>query len=69
MENCCFQQLFANAGLAIEVATALSKAGVPLQIYDAEKLFRILLEDDAFHPHCQIHRIQRAILPFLGGLV
>ena len=59
----------ANAGLAIEVATALYKAGAPLQIYDAEKLLRILLEDDAFHPHCQIHRIQRAILPFLGGLV
>ena len=36
----------ANAGLAIEVATALYKAGVPLQIYDAEKLLRILLEED-----------------------
>lgn len=35
----------ANAGLAI-VATALYKAGVPLLIYDAEKLLRILLEDD-----------------------
>ena len=59
----------ANAGLAIEVATALYKTGIPLQMYYAEKLLRILLEDDAFHPHCQIHRIQRAILPFLGGLV
>ena len=36
----------ANAGLAIEVATALYKAGVPLLIYDAEKLLRILLEED-----------------------
>ena len=36
----------ANAGLAIEVATALYKAGAPLLIYDAEKLLRILLEDD-----------------------
>ena len=35
-----------NAGLAIEVATALSKAGAPLLIYDAEKLLRILLEED-----------------------
>ena len=35
----------ANAGLAIEVATALYKAGVPLLIYDAEKLLRILLEE------------------------
>ena len=35
-----------NAGLAIEVATALYKAGVPLLIYDAEKLLRILLEED-----------------------
>mgnify|MGYP001044807294 CR=1 FL=1 len=36
----------ANAGLAIEVATALYKAGGPLLIYDAEKLLRILLEED-----------------------
>lgn len=36
----------ANAGLAIEVATALYKARVPLLIYDAEKLLRILLEED-----------------------
>ena len=36
----------ANAGLAIEVATALYKAGTPLLIYDAEKLLRILLEKD-----------------------
>lgn len=36
----------ANARLAIEVATALYKAGAPLLIYDAEKLLRILLEDD-----------------------
>lgn len=36
----------ANAGLAIEVATALYKAGAPLLIYDAEKFLRILLEED-----------------------
>ena len=36
----------ANAGLAIEVATALYKAGAPLLIYDAEKLLRTLLEED-----------------------
>ncbi len=36
----------ANAGLAIEVATALYKAGTPLLIYEAEKLLRILLEED-----------------------
>ena len=36
----------ANAGLAIEVATALYKAGAPMLIYDAEKLLRILLEED-----------------------
>ena len=36
----------ANAGLAIEVATALYKAGTPLLIYNAEKLLRILLEED-----------------------
>ena len=36
----------ANAGLAIEVATALYKAGAPLLIYDAEKLLRILREED-----------------------
>ena len=36
----------ANAGLAIEVATALYKAGAPLLIYDTEKLLRILLEED-----------------------
>ena len=36
----------ANAGLAIEVATALYKAGTPLLIYDAEKLLRTLLEED-----------------------
>ena len=36
----------ANAGLAIEVATALYKAGAQLLIYDAEKLLRILLEED-----------------------
>ena len=36
----------ANAGLAIEVATALYKVGAPLLIYDAEKLLRILLEKD-----------------------
>ena len=36
----------ANAELAIEVATALYKARGPLQIYDAEKLLRILLDED-----------------------
>ena len=36
----------ANVGLAIEVATALYKAGVPLLIRDAEKLLRILREED-----------------------
>lgn len=35
-----------NVGLAIEVATALYKAGAPLLIYDAKKLLRILLEED-----------------------
>ena len=35
-----------NAGLAIEVATALYKAGAPLLIYDAEKFLRIPLEED-----------------------
>ena len=45
----------ANAGLAIEVATALYKAGAPLLIYDAEKLLMILREDyvrlvpDSYH--------------------
>lgn len=36
----------ANAGLAIDVATALYKVGAPLLIYDAEKLLRIMLEKD-----------------------
>ena len=36
----------ANVRLAIEVATALYKAGAPLLIYDAEKLLRILREED-----------------------
>lgn len=36
----------ANVGLAIEVATALYKAGAPLLIYDAKKLLRILREED-----------------------
>ena len=36
----------ANAGLAIDVATALYKVGIPLLIYDAEKLLRIMLEKD-----------------------
>ena len=36
----------ANAGLAIEVVTALYKAGAPLLIYDAEKLLRTQLEED-----------------------
>ena len=35
-----------NVGLAIEVATALYKVGTPLLIYDAEKLLKILLEED-----------------------
>ena len=36
----------ANVGLAIEVATALYKVETPLLIYDAEKLLRILREED-----------------------
>ena len=36
----------ANVGLAVEVATALYKAGAPLLIYDADKLLRILREED-----------------------
>lgn len=36
----------ANVGLAIEVATALYKAGAPLLIYDAERFLRILREED-----------------------
>lgn len=36
----------ANVGLAIEVATALYKAGAPLLIYDAERFLRILWEED-----------------------
>ena len=35
-----------NVGLAIEVVTALYKAGALLLIYDAEKLLRILPERD-----------------------
>ena len=35
-----------NVGLAIEVVTALYKAGALLLIYDAEKLLRILRERD-----------------------
>jgi len=35
-----------NVGLAIEVVTALYKAGALLLIYDAEKLLRILREGD-----------------------
>lgn len=35
-----------NVRLAIEVATVLYKTGAPLLIYDAEKLLRILLEED-----------------------
>ena len=52
----------ANVGLAIEVATALYKAGAPLLIYDAEKLLRILREEDwvrlvpsSFHNLSLIH--------------
>lgn len=37
----------ANVGLAIEVATALYKAGAPILIYDAERLLRILREEDS----------------------
>ena len=41
-----------NVGLAIEVVTALYKAGVLLLIYDAEKLLRILREGDYVrYPH------------------
>lgn len=36
----------ANVELAIEVDTALYKAGVPLMIYDAEKFLKILKEED-----------------------
>ena len=36
----------ADVGLAIGVATALYKTGTPLQIYDAEKLLRILRDED-----------------------
>lgn len=36
----------ANVELAIEVVTALYKAGVPLMIYDAEKFLKILKEED-----------------------
>lgn len=36
----------ANAGLAIDVATALYKSGAPLLIYNAEKLLRVLHEED-----------------------
>ena len=36
----------ANVGRANEVATALYKAGAPLLIDDAEKLLRILREED-----------------------
>ena len=36
----------ANVGLAIEVATALYEAGVLLLIHDAEKLLRIIREED-----------------------
>ena len=36
----------AKVELAIEVATALYKAGVPLMIYDAEKFLKILMEED-----------------------
>lgn len=36
----------AYADTAINVATALYKAGAPLRIYDAEKLLKILLEED-----------------------
>ena len=51
-----------NVGLAIEVATALYKAGAPLLIYDAKKLLRILLEEDyvrlvpdSFHNYMGYH--------------
>ena len=36
----------ASVGLVIKVATALYRGGAPLQIYDAEKLSRILREED-----------------------
>lgn len=36
----------ANVGMAVEVATALYKAGAPLLIHDAGKLLRILHEED-----------------------
>lgn len=47
---------------AIDVATALFKAGAPLKIYDAEKLLKILLEEDyvrlitdSFHDYMNHH--------------
>lgn len=46
MENHCFQQLLSVCGFAIEVATALYKAGAPLEIHNAAKLLRILKEKD-----------------------
>ena len=46
MGDCRFNSYSANAGLAIEVATALYKSGVPLIIHDADKLLKILEEED-----------------------
>lgn len=52
----------AYVDVAVEVATALYKSGVPLEIYDADKLLRILKEEDhvklipyAFHDYMGHH--------------
>ena len=51
-----------NVDLAIEVATALYKSGAPLEILDAEKLLKILREEDnvrltpyVFHDYMNHH--------------
>ena len=41
-----FNSYSANAGLAIEVATALYKSGTPLIINDADKFLKIIREED-----------------------
>ena len=52
----------ANVDVAIDVATALYKSGAPLEIYDAEKLMKILNEEDyvgliprTFHDYMNHH--------------
>ena len=53
-----------NVGLAIEVVTALYKAGALLLIYDAEKLLRILREGDYVRlvPDSHIWAIKKKVL-------